>query len=50
MAAGKDSGNGWKRDLSAGNGTAALHRRRRRRRRRCAPVEGALPSWLVGKV
>ena len=50
MAAGKDSGNGWKRDLSAGNGTAALHRRRCRRRRRCAPVEGALPSWLVGKV
>ena len=48
MAAGKDSGNGWKRDLSAGNGTAALHRRCRRRR--CAPVEGALPSWLVGKV
>ena len=45
MAAGKDSGNGWKRDLSAGNGTAALHRRR------CAPVEGALASWLVvGKV
>ena len=46
MAVGKDSGNGWKRDLSAGNGTAALHRRRRR----CAPVEGAVPSWLVGKV
>ena len=46
MAAGKDSGNGWKRDLSAGNGTAALDRLRRR----CAPVEGALPSWLVGKV
>ena len=50
MAAGKDSGNGWKRDLSAGNGTAALHRRRCRRHR-CAPVEGALASWLVvGKV
>lgn len=46
MAAGKDSGNGWKRDLSAGNGTTALQRRRRR----APPVEGAVPSWLVGKV